>query len=235
MVGYEFLAQQYDNYFYDDYIQKIRKKYLYLLKKHCKNGGYILDAGCGTGMMTIFLKENGYTLDGVDISEQMLAKAKEKDSTVKFYCHDITNKLPNNTYDAVVSCLDVVNHIVEPSGVIRFFDNALQSLADDGVLLFDVNKYKKFSRQYANNRYVYSGKQTFCVWDNCFDPETELCNFSLTVYSKTEDKYIGKHDSFSERHYSDSFIVKSLKQSGFRRIESVTVDKGTRAIYIAKK
>lgn len=235
MVGYKVLASQYDNYFYDEYLDKVRKKYLFLLRKNGKKKCSVLDAGCGTGMMTFFLKNNGYNVEGVDLSRQMLDIASEKDREVNFYCNDISKELPNNNYDAVVSCLDVVNHITNPNGVIGFFDNAFKSLNKDGILIFDINTYKKFSRQYASNRYVYSGNHSFCVWNNYFNPDTNICDFFLTVYTKTGDRYIGKHDYFSERYYSDFIISKSLKKTGFIKIESVTVDKGTRTIYIAKK
>ena len=38
----------------------------------------ILDMGCGTGRHSIELTSRGYQVDGVDLSTNMLAKAKEK-------------------------------------------------------------------------------------------------------------------------------------------------------------
>lgn len=38
----------------------------------------ILDAGCGTGEMSLLLAEMGHEVYGIDISDKMLAKAKEK-------------------------------------------------------------------------------------------------------------------------------------------------------------
>lgn len=42
--------------------------------KKCK----ILDIGCGTGRHDIELAKRGYNVTGIDLSESMLAKAKEK-------------------------------------------------------------------------------------------------------------------------------------------------------------
>lgn len=42
-------------------------------------GTKALDFGCGTGRSTRFLKELGFEVTGVDISEQMIGKARERD------------------------------------------------------------------------------------------------------------------------------------------------------------
>nr|NIO37073.1 methyltransferase domain-containing protein [Candidatus Bathyarchaeota archaeon] len=49
-----------------------------IISDHVK-GTNALDFGCGTGRSTRFLRRLGFTAVGVDISEDMLKKAKELD------------------------------------------------------------------------------------------------------------------------------------------------------------
>ncbi|MCI0499932.1 MAG: methyltransferase domain-containing protein [Planctomycetales bacterium] len=42
----------------------------------------ILDIGCGTGRHSIELTQRGYRVTGIDLSQSMLAKAKEKAETL---------------------------------------------------------------------------------------------------------------------------------------------------------
>ena len=55
----------------------------------------ILDVGCGTGRHSIELTRRGYKITGVDLSESMLEKAKEKASSqnleISFLNHDARN------------------------------------------------------------------------------------------------------------------------------------------------
>lgn len=60
----------------------------------------LLDYGCGYGAFSEFLKKNGFECDytGYDLSEKMIAAAKEKFEKVKF-----VNQLGKETFDFVVA------------------------------------------------------------------------------------------------------------------------------------
>jgi SAM-dependent methyltransferase len=50
-----------------------------LVRKRADINGAVLDVGCGTGVVGVALQHGGFSvIDGIDISAQMLDKAKEK-------------------------------------------------------------------------------------------------------------------------------------------------------------
>ncbi|MGI9860245.1 class I SAM-dependent methyltransferase [Moorella naiadis] len=71
-------------------------------------GEHILDVGCGTGNFSLELARRGVKVTGIDISDPMLARAREKAAdaglAVEFLHADAMN-LPfaNNTFDKIVS------------------------------------------------------------------------------------------------------------------------------------
>ena len=69
----------------------------------------VLDAGCGTGFYTDWLTERGATVVGVDASEEMLARARERaDDDTTFYRTDLGEDLTfaeSDSFDGVVSAL----------------------------------------------------------------------------------------------------------------------------------
>ena len=67
------------------------------------SGGTILDAGCGTGQISLPLAARGYAICGVDVSAEMLAIARSKARTACFAAADV-RALParNGAFDAVV-------------------------------------------------------------------------------------------------------------------------------------
>ncbi|CVI57338.1 class I SAM-dependent methyltransferase [Agrobacterium leguminum] len=70
--------------------------------------GVILDAGCGTGQMSLPLAERGYEIRGYDVSEEMVAAAQKKvapNQHAKYMVGDV-RKLPeqDGAVDAVIAC-----------------------------------------------------------------------------------------------------------------------------------
>src|SRR5262245_31904844 len=73
----------------------------------------VLDVACGTGRHTVRLAEAGADVIGVDFSEGMLAKARQKAGTAaRFIHHDVATRLPfeAETFDRVLCCL-ALDHV----------------------------------------------------------------------------------------------------------------------------
>ncbi len=92
----------------------------------------IIDLGAGTGHAAVELKKHGFTnIDGLDLSPEMLKKAKEKDAYRNYICEAVTEKrldIPTGTYDVVLSVGAVTSGYIKPSA----FDEILR-LAKPGT------------------------------------------------------------------------------------------------------
>lgn len=74
-----------------------------LLKLINKNSS-ILDIGCGAGNNSVYLSSLGYKVTGVDLSENMLSIAKNKNSNATFLKKDISNlDFKDQSFDHVVA------------------------------------------------------------------------------------------------------------------------------------
>ena len=64
------------------------------------------------------------------------------------------------------------------------------------------------------------GNNAFCVWQNYYDEESRLCDFSLTVFEREEgSKSYSRRDEVQvERCYSREEIEKALKDNRFQLI-----------------
>lgn len=71
-------------------------------------GSRVLDAGCGPGHFAIAFAERGYVVDGVDISNDMIERARANAEaagvTIRFTTGDLAAlDAPNDAYDAIVA------------------------------------------------------------------------------------------------------------------------------------
>jgi ubiquinone/menaquinone biosynthesis C-methylase UbiE len=141
--AYNSWAQQYDrneNKTRDLEARSLRETLAPFAFEHC------LEIGCGTGKNTVWLMEKAATVTAADLSEEMLAKAKEKITSpnVTFVQADITEQwnFATNQYDLIGFSL-VLEHIELLEPVIA---KAAAALKPGGYLyISELHPFKQYN------------------------------------------------------------------------------------------
>lgn len=68
-----------------------------------QRGEIILDAGCGTGDLTVMIAASGAIVEGIDLSKEMIQQAKEKFPEIHCMVANITEYEKPEFYDAIFS------------------------------------------------------------------------------------------------------------------------------------
>ena len=185
----------------------------------------VLDLAAGTGRMTLELAERGYDMTAVDISGEMLDVARKSaeriglDGEILWLCQDMTEFELYGTVDAVVCCLDSINHLTRPEELRRSFSLVHNYLIPDGIFIFDVNGMGKFENTYSDRSYVFENDCGMCVWQNDYNPKSRLCDFYITLFSEGADgRYTRRDDIQTERAYSLRSLKSALSKTGFEFI-----------------
>jgi len=101
-----------------------------IISKHVK-GTTALDFGCGTGRSTRFLQRLGFTTVGVDISEEMLKKARKIDpkGVYRLVGEGDFSQLEHKTFDLVLSAFtfDNIPTLEKKVKIFRGIRNLLKS------------------------------------------------------------------------------------------------------------
>lgn len=105
------------------------------LKNHIQsnNDSQILDVACGTGNYTVALSNLGLNMTGIDISEEMISKARQKSNKVRWNIGDVT-VLPykNQTFDGAI-CILAIHHF---SNLITPFSEVYRVMKQGRFVLF---------------------------------------------------------------------------------------------------
>lgn len=181
----------------------------------------VLDLAAGTGSMTVELAKRGYDMTAVDNSADMLSLAatrlaEEGIFGVLLLEQDMTDFELYGTVDAVVCCLDSLNHLTEEGELEACFSLVHNYLNPDGLFLFDVNTPHKFRHIYGNNDFILEKEDAVCCWQNQYDDKVGLCDFILSIFEKKPDGSYSRTDTVqTERCYRRAYLQRALKRAGF--------------------
>jgi len=142
-----------------------------ILGEHIQ-GRKALDFGCGAGRSTRFLRGLGFDVVGVDISENMLALAKERDpqGEYRLVSDNALNEIETKTYDLVLSAFPFDN-IATMEKKVAIFQSLKRLLRPGGRIVnlvssseIYVNEWTSFStKDFPENRTARTGDKVHIV------------------------------------------------------------------------
>lgn len=121
-----------------------------IIREHVK-GRKAVDFGCGTGRSTRFLQRLGFDVVGVDISEDMIKKAKKLDpkGDYRLTKDDDFNQLGDHAYDLVLSVFTFDN-IPMMENKVRIFRRLGRLLKNEGRIISVVSSPEIYVHEWAS-------------------------------------------------------------------------------------
>lgn len=229
-MNYNQFAWYYDSLmepqFYEDYFHFICEKATF---------NNILDLGCGTGRFDAMIASSHHPITAVDLSNQMIAVAKEtiKNTFIDFKVGDMKTYKDTKKYDLVLCICDSLNYVLGFEEQIKVLKNAYQQLNQNGTFIFDIHSQYKINELFKNYSEEQEDDDFYFYWTvKKTDP------YQITHYVVIED--LNEEIRVEEKHIQESYpiewYINALKEIGFESIEfSETFQENQRVVFIAKK
>jgi len=188
-----------------------------------KNGGEkILDAGVGTGRLAAKLIEMGYSVTGVDISDEMLALAKKNAPNAKLIKADLRNLPFEDMFDAAVCLGRVTTYMLTDLDLEALLKSLHRALRMGGILIidaFDRDELREDFNKYASREELYDTKlgrikrknQMRWIDDNHIE--------WVATYECDGKRYVDKQEL---RVFSLPTFEKALNRAGFEIIRTMS-------------
>lgn len=198
-------------------------------KKYLVEGSRVLDLACGTGELSVMLAGEGFSVVGVDLSEDMLMAAREKadreKADVSFFLQDMRELEGLGKFDLAAVFCDSLNYLGSEDEVRETFSRIHRHLDSNGLFLFDVHSVRQIEEEFANKTFTLNDEDISYIWNSFpgespFSVEHELSFF-------VQDEITGLYERFDELHQQRTYPLPEYEQmlieAGFTILE-VTAD-----------
>jgi SAM-dependent methyltransferase len=215
----------------------------YLLPLLEKETATLLDVCCGTGNMVALLNQAGYTTEGLDGSQEMLAFARENNAPgVPFYHQNALKLKLAKPYTAITMCCSSVNNCCYNShDLLALFTGIRKALKSGGIYCFDVvmeqdlvseaEQWNALKVQDARHHIVSQAK---------YDESKKSTSIAIEFKVLNQQRQVEqKQSNITLRAFSEVSLLQTLAKAGFinTRVYRTTEDKrlGRRTLFVAQK
>ena len=208
----------------------------------------VLDIACGEGTFALAAAGMGYSVTGVDLSEQMLGFARgitrREGADVAFVRADMRALPFVGGFDLATCWFDSLNYILDPEDLKKVFRGVALALNEYGIFIFDMNTIHGLAVNWREHP-CYVRKDAdgiFEVHRQDYDFETGLASMQITGFIKEGETWKRIEEEHRERGYSQQDVKMYLRDAGFEvlaswaslRDRSEPVGDSPRVWYVAK-
>ena len=220
MAAYEAFADVYDALMDDVDYDAWADFYVKLLAAQGVAPRTLCDCACGTGSLSVRFAARGVRVTGVDLSEEMLARAQEKARSfgvqAMFVRQDMQSLTLPRPVDALVCGCDGVNYLTNDAQVAAFFRSAHAAIRPGGALAFDISTPYKLERVLGNGFFGEERDDVAYLWSNRFDPKERAVTMDLTFFVRREgDLYRRFSEVHTQKAHEPERLRELLVENGF--------------------
>lgn len=201
-------------YFYgkqrERYMQECR--FIHDAMSRYTRGKTMVDAGCGTGIHMMLLRDLGYTMAGFDLREEMVAVARQRNPDAAIVQGDMRSYPLDGRVDGIISMYGAINYLETEEGLDATFAGFLEHLNPGGIAIIDTRHYPNLDERvyvWSNDEYTLAKR-----WIKRPQTRTSLYRVFYTIPAEgimvMED-----HEQFFQQPF---FLSDRLKCVGFDEI-----------------
>lgn len=210
-----------DNIPYDDWSKYIA----YLFEKYHIDSGNLVELGCGTATLALQLVNYGYSIIGIDNSDDMLNIAAKKTANtpdIALQLQDMRDLLLDSTYDGFYCVCDSLNYLLSREDILDTFHCIKKYLRKNGIFIFDMKTIHFYQNCLGDQ--IFCDHQEACsyVWENAFFEDDCINQYDLTLFVRQDDSNL--YEKFNEVHHQRGYnleeIIDLLSLAGLEYVTS---------------
>ena len=202
---------------YGEHALKSAAAILSILTKNNISDGLIVDLGCGSGLSTLEFIKAGYRVRGIDISEAMIALARNRAPSAEFQMASLF-KADIPACRAVTAIGECLNYLFDPDNndevLCQLFERVYQALEPGGVFIFDIAEPGQIDRN--DQQQFVEGHDWLVLVEKEEDAAQATLKRRIITFRKVGEHYRRSDEVHHVRLYRSTDIAHKLRKVGFK-------------------
>lgn len=182
----------------------------------------ILDIGCATGELAFNIANEGASVIGIDLNEDLLRQAinYKKHANLKFQVGnmlDLKNDFRENQFDSVLCFGNTLVHLQTTALIEKMLNGVKSVLKPGGQFLMQILNYDYILNEKVEELPLIETENIRFVRNYKFNVNSYLIRFQTELYLKKEELSVSNETSLFA--IKSSQLIDMLEESGFQNIE----------------
>lgn len=219
-------ARHYDTFYSDKPYEAEAERALELLDLDVQSGPAILDVACGTGSHALAFARKGLRVTGVDASQPMIARARQKAASVglaaTFEQKDMRMLEPSmGRFDGAVCLFDAIGYVGDEEAVVEGLRAIASILAPPGAFLVEfwhAPAVQKGLDAFRARRWETGDGLLIRVSETALTANN-VARVTYTIFDPTPDgSYDMAHEDHDIRYFEIDEMAGYMKAAGFEEL-----------------
>lgn len=197
----------------------------------------LLDVCCGAGTIARYLVDKGYRVTGIDASHEMLAHASADVPEAHFQLADVRDFHLDTQHDGALSTFDSLNHMLTLEDLRQAFTQIGAALKPGAPFVFDMSLEEAYKTEWKQTCNIINDNEA-CIIRGQYDETTRIGATQITRFHATGQTWGRTDVEWHTRCYAPQEVAELLRQSGFGKITTHSLDAElgpNRIAYLAHK
>ena len=218
MAVYDDFAWFYDRYWNEEFHQVAFPILERIWLPRLAPGARVLDVCCGAGYLAGLLRTRGLAVEGVDISEEMIAHARRRAPSVRFHVADSAEFRMPAAFDGAVSTFDSLNHIVGYDQFEAAIRNTGEALKPGAPFVFDVLFEQAYQTRWGEGFALVRDDHVLTISGSGYDFRSRVAQCTITMFRAIDGQWVRSDATVREQCYSAEEVDRALRRAGFGEI-----------------
>ena len=180
----------------------------------------ILELGCGSGLFTIPLKQQGFNIEGLEISSEMIKVTQKKQPDLKLHQGDMRSYNLQKSFDAILILSSTLTLLQNHEEMNQCLQRTYEHLKPGGILFLELpNHSVEIQKSNGTQEYYANEDSSIIVVTQSLQIEKYWREYWY-IFRQSSGEFQKDEITCDEFLYSPSLLIEELQKTGFEILET---------------